>query len=190
MAESISRDIKRSLSDQTSVSLVVDLKEVFSVPFFPDDDRLRQAIGQEIIDMITARAKDSNFFSGSSAKGYSLAYAESDAGVVFGKDKGARATLSASGDMLAAMDLDLPSDRNKLKVLFTDTLESEKAHGHIKGSNSLPKRDFFGLSSSDVNDLRNKFDNTVTDAIAQTLAGEDISQGGQSNLDFILEEGV
>lgn len=186
MSGKLSSDIKRSGEKSEDPTLEVNLKEMFNLPFFPKDDGLRQAIGQEIIDKIVSNTGDSNFLSGSSNKGYSKAYAESDAGVIYGKKAGKKANLSASGDMLASIELNLPSNENKLVIDFSDKLEASKASGHITGDATGVKRDFFGLDQADVNKIAKRFDNAVTDAVALELAKSDtVSQGNQSNIDFV-----
>jgi hypothetical protein len=186
----LSSDIKRKNSEN-DLRLTVNLAEMFNLAFFPDDDGLRQAIGQAIIDQIVKNTEASEFLSGSSKKGYSKEYAESDEGIIYGKKKGKPANLHASGDMLNSITVELTSNRSKLDIAFTDTLESQKAHGHVNGSEVLPKRDFFGLSQGDLSKIAKKFDNAVSDAFALTLVNQTVDQGDQTNLDFIsklLEE--
>jgi hypothetical protein len=180
----LSSDIRR-INDEDDLRLVVNLKEMFDLPFFPQNDGLKQAIGQAILDQIKDNAQSAKFLAGSTAKGYSKAYAESGAGIVYGKKTGAKPTLTASGDMLESMNIDVSDDANKLIILFTDSENSQKAHGHVNGSDVLPKRDFFGLDQADLNRIKRQFDNEVIDAVAQELAGEVISQGEETDLDFI-----
>lgn len=180
----VSNKITRFINDQSNVRLKVRLKDVFDIPFFPKDDGLRQAIGQVILDMIKGHAEGSDFFSGSTKKGYSEEYAESESGIVYGKKKGDKVNLRASGDMLESMVLNLDDD-NSIVIEFSDSTESEKAHGHINGSDVLPRRDFFGLSTSDIRELRGQFESRVIDAAALEMAGEVIQQGDQTDLDFI-----
>ena len=86
------------------------------------------------------------------------------------------------------MEVYLPSDANYVVIDFTDSLESEKAHGHITGNKNGPgvKRDFFGLDNKDLKSIMSDFESTVMDAAAATLANDTVSQGDQSNLDFVL----
>jgi hypothetical protein len=165
--------------------LIVDLKEMFDLVFFPKDDGLKQAIGQAILDQIKENAQSAKFLAGSTTKGYSKAYAESDNGIVYGKRAGAKATLTASGDMLNSIEVDVGDNPNKLVLEFSDEEESAKAHGHVTGGGYLPKRDFFGLDQADINKIRRQFDNAVSDALAIDLAGEIIEQGEETDLDFI-----
>ena len=180
----LSSDIKRKNSEE-DLRLTVNLSEMFNLPFFPQDDGLRQAIGQAIIDAIVRKAENGDFLSGSTRKGYSKAYSESDAGVIYGKKAGARVNLRASGDMLNSLTVDLPSTSNKVEIAFIDSLESQKAHGHVNGSEVLPKRDFFGLTNKELSDIAKRFDSAVSDAFALELVGQTVEQGEETDLDFM-----
>lgn len=180
----LSSDIRRKNSEE-DLRLTVNLSEMFNLPFFPKDDGLRQAIGQAIIDAIVKKAESGDFLSGSTRKGYSKAYSESDAGVIYGKKAGAKVNLRASGDMLNSLTVDLPSTSNKVEIAFIDSLESQKAHGHVNGSDVLPKRDFFGLTNKELSDIAKRFDNAVSDAFALELVGQTIEQGEETDIDFI-----
>ena len=180
----LSSDIKR-IESESNMRLIINLKEMFDLVFFPKNDGLKQAIGQAILDQIKENAENAKFLAGSTTKGYSKAYAESDNGIVYGKKAGAKPTLRASGDMLESMSLDVSDNANKLVIEFSDSDESAKAHGHVTGGGNLPKRDFFGLDQADINKIRRQFDDAVSDALALDLAGEIIEQGEETDLDFI-----
>lgn len=180
----LSPDIKR-INEEDDLRLTVNLKEMFDLPFFPKDDGLRQAIGQAVIDAIKNKAESGDFLAGSSKKGYSKEYAESEAGIVYGKKTGAKPNLNASGDMLNSIALDLPTNTDRVVINFLDSLESQKAHGHVNGSDILPKRDFFGLTNSELRTIAKQFDGEVVDAAALELVGETVEQGDESDLDFI-----
>ena len=181
----LANDIDRNTLNQSNVKMKVDLKDMFDLAFFPKDDGLKQAIGQAILDKIKDNAEKAKFLDGSSNKGYSEEYSKSDEGIIYGKKKGAKPTLRASGDMLESMGIDVTNNANFLVIEFSDSQESEKAHGHITGGGNLPKRDFFGLDGKDLNEIRRRFDNAVSDAFALELAGKIISQNEQTDLDFI-----
>lgn len=187
----LSPDIRRK-NQETDLRLIVNLAEMFDLPFFPKDDGLRQSIGQAIIDEIRKKAEDGDFLSGSTKKGYSKAYAESDAGVIYGKKTGAKVNLTASGDMLNSLTLELPDSSNRIDIAFIDSDESRKAHGHVNGSEVLPKRDFFGLTNQELSQIARRFDSAVGDAFALELVGQTIEQGEETDIDFIsrlLENG-
>lgn len=183
----LASDIKRKLTGENPV-LTVNLKEMFDLPFFPESDSLRQAIGQAIIDKIKENTSRGEFLEQSAgAKKYSKEYAESYEFKVYGKQQG-RVNLKASGDMLGSIELALPDDKNKVVIDFSDETEAAKAHGHITG-NVGKKRDFFGLSDADLSQLAKQFEPRVLDAMLAFQAGEQLKQqaDGQSDLDFLLQ---
>ena len=182
----MSGDIKRKLAGQNP-ELRVDLKEMFDLPFFPESDALRQAIGQSIIDRIKERTEVGNFLAESKgAQRYSKEYVESFEFKVYGKEQG-RVNLRASGDMLENMSLELETNFNFIKVYFPDSEQAQKAHGHITG-NVGKKRDFFGLTQRDINQIRREYEDQVIDAFTSAQVGETLSRQrtDQSDLDFVL----
>lgn len=152
----MAKEWTRNISDQTSVELELNLPELFDGQLVPDSSRLREAIGQEVIDIIRDRTqKDERSWTGSSFKKYSDEYAESIEFKAEGKSKD-EPNLTQSGDMLGLMTVLDAGDPGKVKVGWNDTLQSEKAHGHITGAVGV-KRDFFGLNSGEVDRIRQKF---------------------------------
>lgn len=182
----LASELKRKLAGDNPV-LTVNLKEMFDLPFFPQSDTLRQAIGQAIIDKIRDNTLGGDFLETSAgAKKYSKEYSESFEFKVYHKSKD-KVNLKASGDMLGSIELELPSDANKLIIDFSDETEAAKAHGHITGSVGK-KRDFFGLDDADLSSIVKKFEPRVLDAMLAFQAGEDLKkQDGMSDLDFILQ---
>jgi hypothetical protein len=183
----LASDLKRKLSGDNPV-LTVDLKEMFDLPFFPNSDTLRNAIGQEILDRIKENTLNGDFLESSSgAKKYSKEYTESFEFKVYHKQKD-KVNLKASGDMLGSMELVLPSDANKVVIDFSDDTEAAKAHGHITGSVGK-KRDFFGLGDGDMREIKQKFEPRVLDAMLAFQAGETLRQqaDNQSEIDFLLQ---
>jgi hypothetical protein len=61
--------------------------------------------------------------------------------------------LSVSGQMLGDMATRVINN-HKGEIFFTSRQSAAKAHGHHTGANALPKREFFGLSSPNVEALR------------------------------------
>jgi len=163
MADEWSRDI----SDRTSVSLEVDLPELFPGRLVPDSSRLREAIGQEVIDIIRERTQDKQrSWTGSSFKKYSDEYAESIEFKAEGKSQD-EPNLTQSGDMLGLLTVLDSGDPGKIKVGWTDTLQSKKAHGHITGAVGV-KRDFLGLTNEELRRIRAKFADELESAPATT----------------------
>lgn len=55
--------------------------------------------------------------------------------------------------MLDLMDV-IEDDPSSITIGWTDTDEALKATGHIKGEGNLPKRDFFGLTNKEIDELK------------------------------------
>lgn len=163
----MAKEWTRNISSQTEVSLEVSLPDLFDGQLVPDSTRLREAIGQEVIDIIRERTQqDEKSWTGKSFKTYSEEYAESIDFKAYGKSKG-DPNLTQSGDMLGLMTVLEASDPGSIKIGWNDTLQSEKAHGHITGAVGV-KRDFFGLNSDEVSRIRNKFQDELPTAPEST----------------------
>lgn len=155
-------DWTRNISDQSNVTLDVNLPEIFPGKLVPDSNNLREAIGQEIIDIIRSRTQDDEAsWKGYSFKKYSNEYAESIEFKADGKSQD-EPNLTASGDMLGLMTVLDSGDPGSVRIGWDDSLQSEKAHGHITGHVGV-KRDFFGLKSSEIKQLRSKFEGELDD---------------------------
>ena len=163
MADEWTRDI----SDQTSVTLDVNLPELFPGRLVPDSSRLREAIGQEVIDIIRERTQeDQRSWKGYSFKKYSEEYVESVEFKAEGKSQD-EPNLTQSGDMLGLLTLLDSKDPARIRVGWNDTLQSEKAHGHITGAVGV-KRDFFGLTDGELKRIRSKFEDELESAPEST----------------------
>jgi len=135
----------------------VNLKELFGTSL-PKDPKLRDAIAQSIIDKIVNRTtKDNTGWDGREFKGYSKSYKKSDNFGIFGKSAN-KVNLTLTGDMLGNMDVsESNTDAIEIKI---DRSDAPKAFNHITGD-TLPKRDFFGLSKSEMREIRSTFKEAV-----------------------------
>ena len=150
----------RSLSNQKNVELEIDLVELFDGQFVPNSSSLRQAVGQAVIDVIRKRTTDDQqSWTGKSFKDYSPEYADTIEFKAYGKSQ-KQPNLTQSGDMLGLMTVKETRDPGKIKIGWDDDLQSEKAHGHITGAVGV-KRDFFGLTSGEVSEIKNRFKDQV-----------------------------
>ncbi len=111
-------------------------------PLFSDRS-FKQEFGKRIIDEIVKRTESGVDKNGSSFTPYSDSYKKS---TIFKIYKGSKRTpdLHLSGEMLADMDI-LKMTKTSVTIGFPGSEQEAKAHGHINGSNNLPRRDFFGL---------------------------------------------
>ena len=102
-----------------------------------------------IIDEIVNRTQDGIDKKGSSFVAYSKSYKSSTVFDIYGKSK--QVNLTLTGSMLSSVDSII--SREKIIIYFNDDEDAAKAHGHINGSNNLPKRDFFGLPPKVIDDI-------------------------------------
>lgn len=175
-------DWTRDTGDQTNVTLDLNLPEIFPGKLVPDSSRLREAIGQEVIDIIRERTqKDERSWKGYSFRRYSDEYAESIDFKAYGKSKD-EPNLTQSGDMLGLMTVLDSGDPGAIRIGWNDTLQSEKAHGHITGAVGV-KRDFFGLTSGEINKLRDKFASELEDAATSLESGVSSTERTQGFLE-------
>lgn len=179
----------RKISDQESVELEIDLPELFAGRLIPDSNRLRESVGQEVIDIIRERTqKDQESWTGVNFRKYSPEYSESIEFKADGKDED-EPNLTASGDMLGLMTVLDSGDPGKIKIGWNDTLQSEKAHGHITGSVGT-KRDFFGLNKDDLERIRNKFADEIPETTDNEVNSSERTQGFLSGRLSIAQQSV
>jgi hypothetical protein len=161
----------RKISDNPR--LVINLKELFGVDEMPDDDGLKFEIGQEIIESIRENTQSGKSRRGTDFKKYSIGYIKSLDFIAFGKSEG-QVNLTLTGDMLDSMEVS-KIGRDTIEIGFMDTENAAKAAGHIKGSNNLPVRDFFGLPKrgniKSYEDIKDEYEFDVR-ASAQDLVSE------------------
>lgn len=163
----------RKITDQTSVELEVNLASLFDGKIVPDSVALREAIGQKIIDIIRERTHDEQkSWTGSQFKKYSDEYADSIEFAAYGKSK-SEPNLTQTGDMLGLLTIK-SSDPSSVVIGWNDTLQSEKAHGHITGAVGV-KRDFLGLTNGELNSIKDAFNDQVLEPLS-----------GESNLQNVL----
>jgi hypothetical protein len=160
----LNRFVNRVAAGRNRFELVVNLDEMFGTAF-PNSSRLRQLIGQEILDTIVRRTQNNRAWDGKQFKSYSDEYAESLDFQAAGKSKG-DPNLTLTGDMLGLMDV-IEESKATITIGWTSAEEAEKAHGHITGNVGV-KRDFFGLNESEVKAIREKFEDQIREATADT----------------------
>ena len=113
----------------------IDLKELFGVDL-SDDDSLKQAIGQFLIDRMLERVDSGKGIGGVKLKSpYSKEYSKSLEFKAAGKSRG-KVNMSLTGDMLASIDL-LSTDGNKIKIgIEDDSLGSPPCRAALDGRSS------------------------------------------------------
>lgn len=142
---------------EDNVELRVNLSEVFDVAF-PPIERLKQRIGQELIDIIEQRTLSGKSRSGKPFKKYSNEYSSSLPFRAFGKSKG-RVNMKLEGDMLGSMDIK-SSNGDEIVLGWQDDTNNKKAFNHVTGD-TVPRRDFFWITQKELDQVRSNFGDRV-----------------------------
>ncbi len=138
----------------------------------------REVLADEIIDFIRERTADGKSWRNRDLPGYSEGYVKSLNFKIAGKSK-SDVNLTQSGDMLGALTL-LESRDGKLTIGYEKgSQENAIADGNIRGTYGQktsigPKRDFLGITKTDLARIVEKF--TVEDADAGKAAKEGLSR--------------
>lgn len=155
---------------KSKVKQTINLKDEFGVDF-RGMNSLKEAIGGAIIERIRDRAKSGQGMSfGGSGRGtpvklkspYSKEYSDSLDFKAFGKSRG-NVNMTLTGDMLGLMDV-VNIDGNNITIGWTDAEENAKAFNHSVGD-TVPRRPFFGVSKSELQDIKKEFGTEIRDAI-------------------------
>lgn len=122
-----------------------------------EDEETLEAIGQATIDYIRERASKGRGLGNEVMRPtkYSESYQNSPDFKAAGKSS-SPVNMQLSGDMLGSIDLALGSDRF---IIGLPSDQSPKAHGHMtgqEGSGPLPKRQFFGVTKKEFDDILRK----------------------------------
>jgi phage gpG-like protein len=144
------------MSKAGKAQFTLDLESIFGE--FPDDETLRLSIGQRAIELIRERTEQGLDKNGRPFAPYSDAYKDSLAFRAHGKSDG-EVNMTLSGDMLGLLDI-IEEGTTKLTFGWEDELENAKAWNHTTGD-TVPKRDFLGLTNDDINKLYDEFKEDV-----------------------------
>ena len=141
----------------------LNLSEIFQTKV-PNDDGLRIALAQDIVDKIVANTKaGDDRFGGRLHAPYSPKYAKSLDFLAYGKNKN-KINMTLTGSMLDAIQVQSITD-DEITIGFAQTTQSEKAHGHITGAVSGEPRDFFGLPDGQLETIVESYQDEVDDLI-------------------------
>lgn len=147
----------KSVISETKMELEVSLDDLFGTQV-PNNREFREAVGQAIVDKIVERTQSGNKLTGGKFKAYSNEYKKSATFEAFGKDPGT-VDLTLTGDMLGTLDIKAQS-RGTLRIGWRDDTQNAKAFNHHTGD-TLPARPFFGLTDSEISDIRQEFKDQV-----------------------------
>jgi len=136
------------------LSQTFDIEKEFGVDL-SDEPRLRDEIGQAIIDRIVDRSgqsKDFNNkkFTGKAAK-YSDEYKDSDTFKDFNKTS--KVDMELTGKMLESLDFEDDAKEIKIEV---SSRETAKGYNHQYGD-TVPQRAWFGMSDDEIKKIKDSF---------------------------------
>jgi hypothetical protein len=132
---------------------ILDLETIFKGEI-PDSNSFKESFAQAIIDKIVERTQSNEDVRGRNFEPYSESYKNSAMFKGFGKSNTVDLTLT--GDMLGFLDL-VKTEGSKIILGWNDPNEAAKAHGHITGGATGKKRDFFGVSKAEVDEIKQDF---------------------------------
>lgn len=175
----------KEVISEKKMELEISLDELFGTKV-PNDQALREAIGQSVIDKIVNRTESGEGVNGRPFKSYSATYKKSNQFDVYGKSNDVNLTLT--GDMLGTLDIKAQS-RGVIKIGWQDSTQNAKAFNHHTGD-TLPRRPFFGLKDSEIEDIKKEFkDRVEADSPNRTQRLGDLVQG-LTRLNQITKEEV
>ena len=144
------------------VSQTFDIETEFGVDL-SDEPRLRDEIGQAIIDRIRERCVDDNEdYLNRPLKKYDEDYDESDAFDDFNKSE-ADVNMTLTGKMLESIDFEDNQSVIKIEVAKKET---PKAYNHQIGD-TVERRSWFGMSKKEIGDIKKSFSNELKAAKAK-----------------------
>lgn len=146
---------------KNSVFQDLSLSDIFGLDLssYPD---IGLAFGQAAIDIMLERTASGVDKNGNAFARYSDSYKDSLEFKAFGKSN--QVNMNLEGNMLSDLDI-LDFNGNDLKIGFKDTVENNKAYNHNTGD-TLPKREFFGLTNDEIEALKLSFQSQVDDAVS------------------------
>lgn len=164
---------------------VIDLKEVFGVNL-KGFGGIKEAIAQGLIDAMKDRIGEGLDVNMNPMRKYSSEYKESPEFIAAGKDD--TVNMKLTGDMLGSIDI-IKQSGNKVTIGFSDREQELKAYRHIVGD-SVPVRNFFGISGHEIDKVKKEFDDEL-DSIKESNVKEDTydsTRGKFISLDVLRKE--
>jgi phage gpG-like protein len=145
-----------------------DLVEIFGQEVTPD---VALAFGQALIDRMLERTSQNRAVDGSPLASYSDSYVKSLEFKAAGKSRN-DPNMELSGGMLSAIDI-LQATPTSLRIGFNRQEEELKAFGHMTGMEGhptlqgiTPVREFFGITQSEISDIKGDFESQLELAVA------------------------
>jgi hypothetical protein len=137
-----------------TVTQTLDLKEIFGVSF-KKSQSMKLKLTQALIDKMKDRIAEGVDRFGEEMAPYSEVYKESFDYIAARKD--GTVNMRLTGDMLGNIDI-LESKGDKVTIGFRGSKENLKAYDHMMGTGKLPVRQFFGVSESEVDAVKQEYE--------------------------------
>jgi len=142
--------------EKENLSQTFDLETEFGVDL-SSEPRLRQEIGQAIIDRIRERClNDNQDIWGRPLKSYDKSYVESDEFKDFGKSAG-DINMQLTGDMLGGLE---SSDTPNSVTVSLESGQTPKGYRHQAGD-KIKQRAWFGMSKKEMDKIRDEFSSDI-----------------------------
>jgi len=168
---------KKLRESQTAMRLELNLDEILGQDVLGRPD-VREAAAQKAIDIILERTSKGKFLPGSSKKGYSKeGYMKSPDFKAFRKSD--VVNLKLTGQMLGTMSV-VESAGNQVVIGWDDETENAKAFNHNTGDNRVPKRIFFDLTDSEIDEIEEAIKPMVQDQERPTREAREILTRAQN----------
>lgn len=148
----------------------IDLEELFGVDL-SDDDSLKEALAQTLIDKMVTRVQDGQGIGGVKLKSpYSERYAKTLEFKAAGKSRG-KVNMTLTGDMVSSIGV-ISTKGNTIKIGIEDSEQVAKAYNHQTGD-TVPQRPFFGFSKDELNDIKKEFSSKIKRAAKEGAGAKD-----------------
>jgi hypothetical protein len=148
------------IEDKANLKLKLNLKEILGLDVSRNEG-LKRALGERFLRRIQERTEENTSRTGKTFKKYSDVYVDSLDFKAAGKSED-DVNLKLTGDMLGLMQVNAKDNSNIVEISWESDNERAKAFNHVTGD-TVPKRDFFGLPSIDVKEIKNEFRSEIRD---------------------------
>lgn len=139
------------------VSQTINFDEVFGVDLSRNES-LKQAIGQAIIDRIVERTESGKSVNGGNLKSpYSESYVNSKKFKIYGKSKN-DINMTLTGQTLNSIDIE-DSTGNAVKISVAESKAPQSYNQNV--GDTQPKRAWFGVSKSELNEIKRDFKSEI-----------------------------
>ena len=155
--------LNRTISKQT-IKQTINLQDEFGLDF-SGKKKLREKIGELFIERIRERTAKSKDINGKPLKApYSKAYKKSKEFKKYGKTN--TVNMKLKGNMLDSIST-RSKDANTIELYVPKGENNKKAFNHIVGD-TLPKRDFFGVSKGEIRSVGKAIKRELNDVKEET----------------------